>query len=170
MTIKIDDRTILALEIRRSCFGYAVFQGPKRLLDWGSTSPSPLDGAGERAKYRFLSLLNVFVPTVVVVKKARKGTPRNAILQFIKREASQRSIPLLVITQNEVHKWFCIFQARNKYEIAEVLTRIFPELLFKIPRKRRVWESEAHAMIVFDAIATGFAFWQQKRSEDLPPG
>lgn len=66
-----------------------------------------------------------------------------------------------------MNRAFSDYRCGNKSDIADVLTRIFPELIFKLPPKRDTGDSERHAMITFDAIATGFTYMQ--RYTDLTP-
>jgi len=169
MKTTIDDRRILALEIRKSSFGYAIFEGPKRLLDWGGTSSSPLDRATRRMQNRFQVLLKQLPPVVIVVKVWRVETHHPKILRHIEQEASNRLIPVHVISSHELREAFGIFSIRNNDDIADVIARIFPELLFKLPRRRRPWRKEPRAMIVFVAVAVGFAFWQKSRDQDASP-
>jgi glutamate-1-semialdehyde aminotransferase len=65
------------------------------------------------------------------------------------------------IGRDEIDSAFRIFKARTKDEIACVLVEIFPEMLTRLPPKRKKWQTEPHRMIIFDAIATGFAYWQR---------
>jgi hypothetical protein len=169
MKIHIDDRQILAIEVRRSCIGYATFLGPKQLLDYGATTPYPLQGAAKRAERRIVSMLRMLPPAVVVLKKPRKGLRQRKLVQFITHQASCLSIPVVLIASNEVRQPFSIFHARNKDEVADVLARIFPDLMFRLPPKRHTGDSERHAMLVFDAIATGFAYMQRTGMQTPPP-
>lgn len=121
--------------------------------------PYPLNVAIERAKKRFLSLLMMVAPSAVVIKEPHYLMSRGAILRLLKRESARRSIPMLILTQDDVCQAFGIHR-RNKFEIAEALTRVFPELIFKLPPRRAEGDSERHVMIVFDAIATGYACLQ----------
>lgn len=169
MKVQLDDRRILAMEVRRSCFGYATFQGPKQLLDWGATTPYPLPGAPGRAKKRLLSILKMLPPDVVVLKRPRTKIAHHEILRSIRQEASGRSIPLAFITLDEVRRVFSIFRAKNKDDIAAVLVGIFPELLGRLPPKRGKANPERQAMTVFDAVATGFAYMQRHVVPRAPP-
>ena len=159
MKVQLDEARILALEVRRSCFGYATFQG-SRLLDWGATTPYPLLGAPERAKKRLVSILRMLPPGIIILKRPRTNAAHHEILRFIRQEALDRSIPVVVITLDDVRRGFSLFRAKNKDDIASVLTGIFPELLFKLPPKRGKSNSERHAMIIFDSVATGFSYMQ----------
>ena len=66
-----------------------------------------------------------------------------------------------VLGRDEIESTFCIFRARIKEEIACAIVGIFPELLVRLPPKRKKWQTETRGMIVFDAIATGIAYWQR---------
>jgi hypothetical protein len=157
-----DGWIIIAIEDRRSCFGYAVFQGPMRLLDWGATTPYPLEGAIQRARKRFLSLLLMFTPEVVVMRKPLNHKSRDPIRRLLKRETADRSIPMGLLARDDIHQAFGTFCTKNKYEIAEALTRIFPELIDKLPPPRDIGDSERRAMSVFDAVATGYAYMKDR--------
>lgn len=164
----IEDPIILSIEVRRSCFGYAVFQGPKQLLDWGTTTPYPLDRAIKRAEKRLLFLLTMLPPAIVVMKKQYHVISRGPLLQFLKSETLQRSIPMFIFTRADVYRVFNVHDARNKDEIADCLVRIFPELHFKLPPKRETGDCERHTMLVFDAIATGYAYLQSAEMRAPP--
>jgi len=47
-----------------------------------------------------------------------------------------------------------------------LLADAFPELLPRLPTKRKIWESEHPRMAMFDAIALGFASWQRCDAEN----
>jgi len=168
---------ILAIEARRSRFGYALFEGPKRLLDWGaSTVPSELTGhlATKAAKKRIASSLRRCHPAAVVVKRPRKmktvkGIEQGPIFEAIAREAALLRIPVYFISRAEVQEAFRMFRGNTKEQIAEILVGIFPELFSRLPPKRKKWQPENRGMIVFDAVAIGFAHWQRNGSQSPPP-
>lgn len=168
---------ILAFDARRSRFGYALFEGPKRLLDWGASAIAP--GSTDRtaittASKRIASLLEFGLPAAVVVKCPHRNSQKSAtsmspIVKAILREAAARRIPVSLMGREEIQQAFRMFRGSTKDEIASILVQIFPELLVRLPPKRKVWQSERHAMIVFDAIATGFAYWQREGTQLPPP-
>jgi hypothetical protein len=53
--------------------------------------------------------------------------------------------------------------------MAEALTAVFPELIWKLPLRRKSWQPEPHVLIVFDAIAAGFTYWQKYGSAVSQP-
>ena len=166
------DMRILAIALRSRRFAYAVFERSDRLLDWGMVF-YPLNNTKQRAaaSKRIASLLTLFAPSEVVVGKTRllntrKSSGVGPILRSFRREASSRLIPMRLMKRIEVKKVFRLFRAKSKYEIASMLAEVFPELLPRLPAKRRIWESEHPRMAMFDAIALGFAYWQRYDTRD----
>jgi hypothetical protein len=160
------DSRILAIDLRPQQFGYAVFEGPKQLLDWGAAYYRPGGEVGaEVAARRVAELMRVFLPSAIVVRKVRREVTHNSfgvlpILKAIRRKASARSIPVRLIARKEVRKAFCVFRAKTKYEIACRLAVMFPELLWRLPPQRKFYESEHPGMTIFDAVAMGVTYWQ----------
>jgi hypothetical protein len=168
---------ILAIEARRSRFGYALFEGPKRLLDWGaSTVPSELTGhlATKAARKRIASALRRCHPAAAVVRHPRRiktsgGVTPGPIIRAIRREAALLDVPVYFITRAEVQEAFRMFQGKTKEQVAEILVGIFPELFSRLPSKRKKWQPEFRGMIVFDAVAIGFAHWHRNGTQTPAP-
>jgi len=143
------------------------------LLDWGRRAYPGGDAGAEIAGKRVVELLRLFHPSVVVIQKERRTGVRNtsemdSILSVIRRESDDRSVPICFVTPEQIKAAFRIFQARTKDEIAYVLASIFPELLWKIPPKRKTWKREHPRMMVFDAIAAGFTYWLRNGARAPP--
>jgi hypothetical protein len=157
-------RSIIAIDIRLSRFGYAVFQGQQHLLDWGGRTCS-VKGKDNLAAARFAELAKVFEPILVVLKQERRGGIRNSNAltvnaNAIKFEAAARSIPCIALSPEQVKAAFGAFSIRTKDDIAAVLAGIFPELLWELPRKRKRWHNEHPRIAMFDAVAIGFAYFK----------
>jgi hypothetical protein len=175
MNPKSHERRILAIALRSRRFGFAVFEGPIRLLNWGMVF-YPLNNPAQHTAVtkRVASLLTLFVPSIIVVGRTgkqnlRTGSGVRLILKSIRREASARAISVHLITKVEVRPVFDALHARSKREIASMLAQMFPELLCKLPTERKIWESEHPIMTMFDAVALGFAYWQRDNAHDAPP-
>jgi hypothetical protein len=110
-------------------------------------------------------------PVSIVTKQRRVAKlPRNAngepIVEAIRSVAEEHGLSIHVLKRDEIQSAFHIFQARTKDEIACTLVGIFPELLIRLPPKRKNWQPEPRGMIVFDAIATGFTYWRRAPSRE----
>jgi len=166
---------ILALDLRTQRFGYAVFEGPKRLLDWGAAQHRPGGDIGAVAAQRGIAkLFSIFHPSLLVVHAAPYKAKHNSrgvtpILRAIRRVASAHRVPVLTLTRKDVRHAFREHHAGNKYQIASVIAAMFPELIWRLPPERKIYESEASGMTIFDAVAVGVTYWQTLANSDPEP-
>lgn len=170
-----DNSRILALAIRSQRLGYAVLEDSVHLLDWGMMFYRKNDSPQITAMAKRVALrLRLFAPSVVVMErgkssKARDGSMNWMIHKSIRREVARRSIPLRFLRRADIRRTFHDFQAKSKDEIAAVLARMFPEVAYKLPRKRKIWEGEHPIMPLFDAIALGVGYWDHHRAPRTSP-
>ena len=172
MPPKSHEERMLAVSLRSRRFGYAVFEGSSRLLDWGILY-YPMSNRAQRvaASKRVTSLFTLLAPSMVVVQPVRRQNGGNksdadSIIRMIKHEASIRTIPVRAMKKAEVKNVFRRFGATSKHEIASGLTEVFPELVWQLPPKRKIWETEHFRMVIFDAVALGFAHWIRYSERD----
>jgi hypothetical protein len=171
MKLLIYDPTILAIDLRHRRFGYAVFEGHRTLIDCGiRIYRAAGDAEMTMVSKRLTALFKLFAPSAIVITKERWDRAETSIhmhllISAVVREASSRAIPIHLITQSNVRVSFDNLGCKNKDEIAEALANIFPELRWRLPPKRKVWQSEHPRMIIFDAVALGLAYWQHPSEE-----
>lgn len=168
-------KRILALDVRPRSFGYVVFKGPNHLLGWGVRSFRKIAAAGRVAVARkIVPVLEEFVPSVIVLKAPRfrantKRSKLGSILDTITKEAKGHGIPVRTLNQKSVANSFAAQGASTKYEIASLLADRFPDLAWKLPPKRKPWQSEDYRMSIFDAAALGVVYFNRKASRRFPP-
>jgi len=138
----------MAIDLRRSRFGYAVLDGSNTVLEWGS-GEIWADGKkrGDFKNTRLRSALRVSSPATVVVRKSQyRGSLdsplKDRLLQQIKRDADGYSIPVVMISQAEIRRAFHLPKRASKYKIASVIAQRFPEVRLKLPVERKAWEPE----------------------------
>jgi hypothetical protein len=173
MKLRIYDPRILVLDLRHRRFGYAVFEGNRSLLDWG-VRVYPAVGEEETvlAVKRLDGLVGLFAPSTIVVKKERweqlgAESGMHSVVKAVSILASSRSIPVQLVPHSDLLAAFAPLGGRTREEMAEVLTRIYPDLLWYLPPKRKIWQAEHSRMTVFDALALGLAYWQARDIEIL---
>lgn len=165
MSSNIETRDqILALEVRPRFSGFAVFQPPSNLLDYGMRKHrATRDDLPRVVAKKVAALLDLYRPSVIVARTRwiRPGEARSrvgVIFRVVRREAKRRSIAVQAIPTHAVLEFFVARQCRSKHQRTMLIVQWFPELSWKLPRKRRSWNSENHRMVVFDATATALAF------------
>jgi hypothetical protein len=165
MPLRIYDPRVLAIDLRNRRSGFAVFEGPRNLLDSGTTVLSSVQA--EFVMNRFSDLLRMSLPSIIVVRKDRwenmssDSSARHSI-EMLTRESESREIQIRVLEKNAMSATFRNLGCATKAEITTALARIFPELVWQLPPRRMAWESEHPRQSVFDAIALGLAYWQHE--------
>jgi hypothetical protein len=162
---------ILVLDLRADRIGYAVFEAPNHLLDYGASQfDSP-----EAAKARAGTLLQTFHPSVAVLRRVRSRSTRKRshwmyAHRLIRTEARRFRVPVKSVTERSLKQFFKEFGCRNKFEVAALLAKRYPELTWKLPRKRKAYEPEPWTMTYFDAISLGIIYIALTGKLRQPPG
>lgn len=154
---------ILALEVRPTVTGFAVLD-VFSLLDSGRcTHRAAAAVLPQTAGARISALLEQHRPSFVVARWriVRATEARNrigVIFRVVRREAKKANVAFQIVGSDVVDRFFASQGCESKEERAQVIARLFPELSWKLPRKRRPWNSEDHRMAIFDAAATALTF------------
>lgn len=155
---------LLALEVRASRLGFAVFEGPTKLLDWGVRSFEKGNKTLTSSVSDRIATLLAFHRPFAVVMRGRvydSISQRRAfakIVSSIRAEAGRNSTKFIVLSARQVQACFAPKGQITKHEIAVILAKRFEELSWKLPQRRKSYQCEAPVMAVFDAAATGVAF------------
>ncbi len=156
---------ILAVDIRASRLGYAAFETPGRLLDVGVSR----FGSPRSARSRVRTLLKRFRPAVLVLDTGTARGPRNqrhaSIRKAVRSEARRGSVSIAVISGRTLRNFFAHHGKRNKFDIARLLGTWFPQLVRKVPPKRKCYDPEPWIMSSFDAVALGAAYLELNHSD-----
>jgi hypothetical protein len=158
-TKKPNVNRILALDVRPRKFGYAAFETPMRLLDSGLSRFKSTHEAATRLD----TLLMVFHPTVVVLRKIANHSPRNrlqtrSIVRVASRQVRRRSVRPIFLSERKIRNHFRNDGQVTKHTIATFIAATFPELACKLPPRRRAWDAEDRRMPIFDAVALGLVY------------
>lgn len=161
-------RRVLCLDLRSAMFGYVVFEGPRTLLDWGTRRY--VRGEQSSLDARVSYLRSMFAPSVILVREPAQqcrtrrplSTPAiHALTVFAKRA----HIPMRLIGDSALRSHFSKGLEINKHDIARMVARRFPELSWRLPSKRKAWQSEPPRQLIFDAASLGVVFFAQEIGE-----
>jgi hypothetical protein len=150
---------VLAVEIRAARLGYAVFENPKQLCDFGAAW---YEVPGE-ARQRIARLLGLLHPSVLILRGGIMRYPRNMrnrrrIARIARDEAKKFGISIASITEKEFAAYFERHSCRDKYDVATVLAVRFPELAWRVPSRPKFFNPEPRPLLYFDSIALGIAY------------
>ncbi len=145
-------------------FGYAVFEGPELLVDWGVKA---VRGRQKNlaSLERVRELLAFYRPDVLVLEDyggsgSRRAKRIQTLINLMTAHAAEERTAVASFSRSEVR---ACFDLTTKREIAEVLAREFPELERRLPPVRRIWMSEDARMNIFDAAALGITFFRTRK-------
>ena len=150
-----NDKRVLAIDPSTRGFGFAVLEGPNRLIDWG-VKETKTDKKNRSLKL-IAGLIDQYQPSVIAVEDtAAKGSRRckrvRELIEDISKLALKRNIRVKSFARLKVKQAFAEAGASNKFEIAVAIAKRFPELQPRLPRFRKPWMSEDYRMSIFDAI------------------
>jgi hypothetical protein len=161
-------KRLLALEVRASKLGFAVLEGSARLLDWGVRSFGEQNKEVQSAlSDRIITLLAFHNPSTVVVRVRKYHSAFHnrkflSTVAAIKAETKRNTKEFCVLTIQQVRDHFALRGQITKDDIATSLANQFEEISWKLPRRRKAFQSEARAMLVFDALANGITFVERQ--------
>jgi Holliday junction resolvasome RuvABC endonuclease subunit len=138
-------------------FGYVIFEEPFHLVEHGFAR---IEGDKYMATLaHFEKLLAEFSPETVVLEDAeapgsRRHNRVRELIEALTTLGREQGVAVSLIARTAVVARFSSGEARaTKQMIAQELVRHFPELRFKLPNPRKMWDSEHENMSIFDALA-----------------
>jgi Holliday junction resolvasome RuvABC endonuclease subunit len=147
-------------------FGYAVFEGPKSLVDWGVKSVRTRQkNLASIRKVR--ELIAFYRPDVLVIEDydglgSRRAKRIQNLINLMTAHAAEERIAIASLSRSEVRACFSSTGSTTKRRIAESIAQEFPELEPRLPPVRRIWMSEDSRMNIFDAAAFGITFFHSR--------
>jgi hypothetical protein len=153
---------IFALDPTHKGFGYAIFELPFRLVEWGRAHSTGDKYLGAVASFE--RLLSRFRPdTVVLEDAAAPGSRRRPrvrrLIDGLVKLAESRGVAVSRVARSAVLECFSPKGGTaTKYSIATRLAKDFPELQDQLPPPRKAWQSEDQRMSIFDALALAVTF------------
>jgi hypothetical protein len=156
------EKRVLAVDPSRGGFGYVVLEGPRLLVDFGTS-----DAQGEKNAWCIRGvarLIELYRPDVMILEDsgAKGGRRRERVQRLIHKLdelARRHKVQVHRISRMKVRTVFAQFEASNKDQIARVIAERLPELASRVPPERKPWMSEARRMAIFDAAAFAITFF-----------
>ena len=152
---------VLAIDPTTKGFGFVVFEGPARLVDWGVARVRR--DRNIRTLLRVTALIRRYNPEVLVIEDHTSRTCKRRarvreLLRSIARLGPTHSIAIHREARRSVQKTFANLGVATKYPIAAALASRFPELAPLLPPMRKPWMTEDARMGIFDAAALAVTY------------
>lgn len=148
--------------------GYALFEAPERLIDWGvSRCRKDMNAQTMRS---VASLMRLYQPRALVIEDydgpgSRRGKRVSRLIDMIRDLAKQKRIRTLRYSRDGVRSVFAGPDKPTRENIARHLVEQYPELERWLPPRRRPWEGEDYRMALFDAVSFGLTAFEAMASK-----
>ncbi|HTV30639.1 MAG TPA: hypothetical protein VMF32_23040 [Xanthobacteraceae bacterium] len=141
-------------------FGWALFDGPDSLFDWGTADIRKGDNV--RALLRAAQLFDKYRPPLLILEEfdgtqSRRQPRLRLLCRAVVARAELRNMRVHRYAREEIAA--ALFPARTRYEIALAVAARLEHLQLHVPKKRKVWERERLAMSVFCAAACVLSYY-----------
>src|ERR1035437_3348775 len=158
---------ILAVAPLSRGLGYAVMEGPTRLVACGNKAILRNKNAGSLAWVE--KFIKFYQPDVLVLSDVTAAdTRRAARIKTLHRKivawAGKQQLKVRLISVTQVRTQLLGTVKGTKFAVAQTLaTKFQAELGTRLPPKRHPWMSEDPRMDIFDAVGLAVAFWPKDK-------
>lgn len=147
---------ILSLDPTSKGFVFALLEGQDRLVEWGHANVFA-DNEKEWLA-RVEELVQRVEPRLIVLETTIGTKRRERAKRLI--AATRKLAGSMRIATNSVRR-IDVLEAfgspTNKWELAVIISKWFPELTPQLPEKRKLWQGENLNIRVFEAVAVALA-------------
>lgn len=153
---------ILAISLSSRGFGYAVMEDGNTMVDYGNVEIKKNKNA--RALAHVEKIIDRSLPDILVLRNvSAKGTRRGKRIKELDRKiitvTKGRKLNVVKISGKELRRRLLEDENGTKHQMAGLLAKQYPdELAWRLPPKRRAWDSEDHRMDIFDAVGLAVAY------------
>jgi hypothetical protein len=166
-TKKDRDQLLLAIYPTTRGFGFVVFEGRRRTIDWGVK-----DARGDKNRrllVKIEELVSWYRPEMIVLENAHGPTSRRAerirhLHSLIVEFATNRKISVRQFSRSDIKLVFTNRDASSRYEIARAVSRELPDLAPWLPPPKKIWMSEDRWLGMFDAASLALTFYDAQRN------
>jgi hypothetical protein len=152
--------TVLGVHPSAYGFGWALFEGPRALLDWGTADVRGNKNA--KALVRIDKILDEGKPRILALEEfdgvpsRRHDRVRRLYRAIIKRAAARR-IVVRIFSRSQIEETFA--RAKTREQIAAVIADRIEAVRGKLPPPRKIWVSENPNMALFSAVACVLTYY-----------
>lgn len=153
---------VLALEPSARGLGFVVFDSTKEIIDWGVCEIRYAKNL--RCRNRARLLVRGYAPAHVVLedgdaKSSLRSERVRALLRDIAEDARAEGVGVTMLSRRDVLKRFCLYGVGSNDGLAEAVCELCPELSVRLPKRRRLWDTEHYSMSLFKAAALAITFF-----------
>ncbi len=143
-------------------FGYALMQGALTVIDKGVIRIQPIDNTEVLTKVK--ALIKKYEPERVILEdfngnRSHKCARVKQLIRSICAYLKAHKIEVSQFSREQIRMVFDIWNAKSRYEIAEVIARNIPKLKMLFFDKPKYPRSETYYFGLFDAVSLCIVFY-----------
>ncbi|MBS1686315.1 MAG: hypothetical protein JSS76_16350 [Bacteroidetes bacterium] len=145
---------ILALYPNSIGMGYACLKVPERIYDFGVAKVSPL--TNRKLLKRAEKFMDYHRPKIILLREVQSSHNSNRVdklISAIETLAGEKDLPVFKYSRDQVREVFEVFGCNSKYEMAEKIISMLPDVSCRRPKVHKWYEKEDYNMGLFNAIS-----------------
>lgn len=153
---------LLAIHPSTRGFGWALFEGPLAIVDWGLAKATGDKNADSLQKIE--ALIAQYHPDAIVLEEfehllSRRQVRIKSLYRSIVALGYVRGVSVRVIPRTDIRRCFITTHATTRYQVAKAVATHLSALRPRLPPPRKPWLSEDPRMALFAAAALGIAHY-----------
>ncbi len=157
----VEKERVLSIYLTYRGFGFTIFEDAKTVVDWGHASVEKHDQ--EIFKKRISTLIeNNQIETVLSYSPGERPKAIRKNINSLNRTCKRYGVNGKIIDKNEIASVFESFGTYTKYQRAGLVASFLPYLAYKLPPKRKPWQSEDLRMAIFDSACLAISYFYMK--------
>jgi hypothetical protein len=150
-------------------FAWVLFESPRKPVAWAIVHARP--GRNKHLASRFEALIDKYEPAVVVFEAfddrvAKRSERIQELCRMMLREAEERAIDTPIFDREAIKIAFAEFGASSRCEIAHVIAQRIDGFSHRLPRERKLGDSEDVRQSLFDAAALALTYFTYRGQPD----
>lgn len=153
---------VLAIYLTYRGFGYVILDEPDVTVDWAHLNVIGHDNTVFANKITQL-ITNNAIDKVLTFGPNKRPTRIQENIKSLRSICKRQKTALKTFSKSEISNVFEAFGSYTKYERATLISKLLPDLLAKLPPKRRAWDSEDLRMSIFEAASLALVYFYLKK-------
>ena len=158
----LDKERILSISLTYRGFGFIIFENAKIIIDWGHAFVFNHDP--EIFEKRITTLIEYNqIETVLSYTIHRRPRQIQKNISSLKKICKKHGVQTKYLSKKNMTDTFEPLGAYTRYQRAGLIVEYLPDLSYKLPPKRKPWQSEDLRMSIFDAAGLALSYLYMKR-------
>lgn len=168
----INKNWVLSLYISRHSVSFLSMTKGRVLLEWGNRAIGKCKEKDKHKKSAQLAkqIIEKHRPGILILEAKSNRRTKEVWDAYAKVEKHARKLGIIVYkySRRDIQTLFKAHGAKNKHQMNQLISPVFPPLRFDEPPERRTWDSEHYAQSQYDAASLAVVYMVKEDNLKLP--